>query len=66
MFSFFLDLDKTHRAAAALSEARQEARDIGVERREGMRKRVKEMGGETGEGKEEEEEEKSTTRREQQ
>ena len=43
-FSFFPDFNKSHRAAVtALSEARQEARDIGIERREGMHKRVKEM-----------------------
>ena len=42
--SIFPDFNKTNRAAAtALSEARQEARDIGIERREGVRKRVKEM-----------------------
>ncbi|KAF8159202.1 hypothetical protein B0H34DRAFT_393877 [Crassisporium funariophilum] len=41
---FALDLDKSHRAAAsALSQARRDARDMGVERREGVRKRVKEM-----------------------
>ena len=44
MFSFFPDFKKTHRAAAtALSEARQEARDVGIERRERVHKRVKEM-----------------------
>jgi hypothetical protein len=43
-FPFFPDFNKTHRAAAiALSEARQEARDVGIERREGVRKRVEEM-----------------------
>lgn len=51
MFPFSLDLDKTHRAAAALSEARREAQDIGVERREGVRKRIKEVVKETGGGK---------------
>ena len=44
IFPFFPDFNKTHRAAAtALSEARQEARDVGIERREGVRKRVEEM-----------------------
>jgi len=44
IFSFFPDFNKTHRAAAtALSVARQEARDVGIERREGVHKRVKEM-----------------------
>jgi hypothetical protein len=53
MFSFLLDYNKRHRAAAtALSEARQEARDMGVERREGVRKRVKEMANGTGTGNE--------------
>lgn len=43
-FSFFPDFNKTHRAAAtALTEVRQEVRDIGIERREGVRKRVEEM-----------------------
>jgi hypothetical protein len=51
IFSFFLDFNKNHRAAVtALSEARKEARDTGVERREGMRKRVKEMVDRTGTG----------------
>jgi len=57
MLPIFPDFDKTHRAAAvALSEVRKEARDIGIERREGVRKRVKEMAKDTGE---------STTREEQ-
>ncbi|KAF8799303.1 hypothetical protein BYT27DRAFT_7217897 [Phlegmacium glaucopus] len=56
IFSFLLEFDKTRAAATALSEARQEARDMGVERREGVRKRVKEMAKETGK------EEESTTR----
>lgn len=43
MFPFSLDLDKIHRATAALSEVHLEAQDIGLERREGVRKRVKEM-----------------------
>ena len=43
-FSFLSDFNKKHRSAAsALSEARQEARDVGIERREEMHKRVKEM-----------------------
>ena len=45
---FFPDFNKTHRAAVtALSEARQEARDVGIERREGVHKRVKEMAKDT-------------------
>jgi len=53
IFSFFLDFNRNHRAAVtALSEARKEARDMGVERREGMRKRVKEMVDQTGTGNE--------------
>ena len=43
-FSFFPDFNKKHRSAVtALSEARQEARDVGIERREEVHKRVKEM-----------------------
>ena len=43
-FSFFPDFNKKHRSAAtALSEARQEARDVGIERREEVHRRVKEM-----------------------
>jgi hypothetical protein len=50
IFTIFPDFNKTHRSAAiALSEARQEARDVGIERREGVRKRVKEMAKDTGE-----------------
>jgi hypothetical protein len=38
------DIYKNHReAASALSQVRQETRQVGVERREGVRRRVKEM-----------------------
>lgn len=40
----FVDLDKNHReAASALHQVRNERKEIGPERREGVRKRVREM-----------------------
>ena len=55
IFPFIPDFNKRHRAAAtALSQARQEARDVGVERREGVRNRVKKMAKDTRTCKEDE------------
>ncbi|KAF8962391.1 hypothetical protein BDZ97DRAFT_1824852 [Flammula alnicola] len=45
---FGLDLDKGHRAAvSALVQVRSEREEMGAERREGMKKRVREMTGDT-------------------
>jgi len=54
-FNVVPDLDKTHRkAVAALAQARQE-HEMGAERREGLRQRVKEINGESDEVKEDQE-----------
>ncbi len=43
-FSLLPDINKNHRVAvSALVEARQERQDIGAERRESVRRRVREM-----------------------
>ena len=42
--SFLPDIYRNHReAVSALSQVRQETRQVGVERRDGVRRRVKEM-----------------------
>ena len=55
-FNVVPDLDKTHRkAVAALAQARQERYEMGAERRDGLRQRVKEINGESDEVKEDQE-----------